>query len=89
MKYREAVINISSCKKINICNNTKCFFKQCTLGRYPFYNPLDEKAVENNNKIVKKYGDSVFPVFSATIGTNCIYVMCDMFIGNDLDAIRC
>jgi hypothetical protein len=75
-----AVIGNINCKLVDDCFNTKCFWKQRSLGRSPFWH---EDIEENHRTMDSKYGQPYFPEIKTQVGTNCITVFCEDYIFED------
>ncbi len=70
------------CSRTKNCQNDKCFWKQrdCYgLEPFPCYSDEDGEmpGMKKNEEVTEKYGESYFPEMSITVGTNCLYVICD------------
>lgn len=72
-KFEPQVIQ---CQNTKVCNNNKCFWRQRDVfGLSPFFD-LDPKHIKKQEEIRNKYGESYFPEWKVSVGTNCIYVTC-------------
>lgn len=70
------------CKLTQICQNDRCFWKQrdCYgLNPFPVWKSPEGNfpLVEENEKIVEKYGEPYYPKFKVTVGTNTMYIICE------------
>ena len=72
------------CPAANKCCNLKCFWAQRNqLGLEPFPMWFDKEGgcpgMEKNEAISKEFGESYFPEWEISVGTNCMYANCKDF----------
>jgi hypothetical protein len=79
------------CHLTEQCKNNLCFWKQrdCFKRSYWISVSFDQKIIEEQEEITKKYGKAIFPNIIVQAGTNCIDVVCTDYKSNKNDTDGC
>jgi len=71
------------CPNTDVCRNNQCLWRQRDIfGRNLMYIPPEqfpdeaEQQAELRAELEAKYGPAHFPEWTCTVGTNCVYAIC-------------